>query len=125
MHAAVLGDVTALHRLISLGSNIHDLDNYGGNALIAASNSGKVDAVKFLLENGANVNENNGGTALMDASGSGYHDIVALLLENGANVDEKCTNDGQMFYLFYCYSPSFLRHHSVITIRANCSDVRC
>ena len=30
-------DVAALHHLISIGAKVDDRDNYGGNALVAAS----------------------------------------------------------------------------------------
>lgn len=59
----------------------------GKTALIAASEYGNVEAVMFLLENGAkvNVSDVNGMTALMMAAQRGKDKIVEALLKSGAD----------------------------------------
>ncbi|KAF8832890.1 hypothetical protein HHX47_DHR1001693 [Lentinula edodes] len=61
-----------------------------GNALQAAVGpGGNLDIVKFLVENGANVNAHGGdcGNALQTAICWGKVDIMKFLVENGANVN--------------------------------------
>jgi ankyrin repeat protein len=52
------------------------------------------EAVKVLLENGADVNakDNDGGTALMWAARRGYVDVVVLLLVQRADVNSRNKN---------------------------------
>ncbi|KNG52873.1 Pfs, NACHT and Ankyrin domain protein [Stemphylium lycopersici] len=71
-----------------------------GNALHAASfkidpalqrnndsNEKRLEIIRLLIENGANINKETGmhGTALIAASNAGNEDIVQLLLEEGAD----------------------------------------
>ena len=54
-----------------------------------ASRTGKVDAMKVLLDHGAEVNAKEtlrGTTALMWAAGQGHPDAVQLLIERGADL---------------------------------------
>jgi ankyrin repeat protein/predicted aspartyl protease len=61
----------------------------GYRALLYAARFGRFDAVKRLLEAGADVNwpATNGRTALFLAAEAGFTDLVALLLDHGARVD--------------------------------------
>lgn len=82
---------------------IEFLDRYGresfGTALFAASRNGHEEAVKLLLEHGADVNTWAGRrgkhTALYIASQNGHEQVVSLLLENGANVNLCSGIDGK------------------------------
>ena len=62
---------------------------YGGgdinDELFEACDSGNLENVKLLLENGANIHADN-DRALMLASENGYLDIVKFLLKHGANI---------------------------------------
>ena len=51
-----------------------------------ASETGHIDVVRLLLENGADVDShhNGGWTALMPASQNGHLEVVHLLLQNRA-----------------------------------------
>jgi len=63
--------------------------NNGRTALTYAARRGHTDAVRFLINAGANVNvrDNRGETALMYAAFSGHTDIARLLIQAGANVN--------------------------------------
>ena len=65
------------------------IDVFGMTALTWACGKGYTEAVKLLLENGANVNlvDTYDRTALMRACGNGYTEAVKLLLEANANVN--------------------------------------
>ena len=64
-------------------------------ALLLASQLGRVDIVRALLDGGADVNakRNDGLTALMTASQSGLVDFVQALIAKGADVNAKDNND--------------------------------
>ena len=59
-----------------------------------ASRNGRLDAVRLLLEQGADVNhqDSTGWTPLHEASAQGHHDVVQALLEHGAVVDAQTTS---------------------------------
>jgi len=60
------------------------------NALCSLVRKGNYDAVKTLLENGANVNSKSAGlTPLMFAARYNKADIASLLIANGANLKIK------------------------------------
>jgi hypothetical protein len=69
----------------------------GETPLMLASKNGHVDAVKLLLDRGAQINARNpdtpgskrGMTALMFAAQQGHNDVVRVLLEHGADVTVK------------------------------------
>lgn len=65
-------------------------DRYGGHAtaLMIAANFGHKDLAKFLIDNGANVNDKalDDFTALMVAADAGYQELAKLLIDNGADV---------------------------------------
>ncbi|MDX5462095.1 MAG: ankyrin repeat domain-containing protein [Wolbachia endosymbiont of Tetragnatha montana] len=62
--------------------------------LSIAARSGKLDIVKYFIEQGADVNlkDNNGFTVLHLAAENGHTGVVTALLEKGAKVDEKDAN---------------------------------
>ena len=74
--------------------NSRDSEN-GMTALMAASVRGHYNAVKFLIEKGADVNhkDNSNATGLMGATEIGNIRIVKLLVENNADVHVE-TNSG-------------------------------
>ena len=59
--------------------------------LINCSIRGDFEAVKLLLENGADINnpDRYGRTALLWASRHGHLEVVKLLLENGADINSQ------------------------------------
>ena len=77
---------------VSVDSPMSEDDGYDGppppNALMAACENGQTDTVRFLVENGANVNSVQkvmGNTALMFACHNGNLEIVRYLCQNGAD----------------------------------------
>ena len=88
--AARRGDIRLLQTLVGRGADLDAADGDGHyNALLAAIASGKVDAVAWLLTNGARANILAGKlaeTPLHVAAFSGNLAIVRRLLEVGADV---------------------------------------
>ena len=88
--AAAKGDISTVNNLLEHGANINAKDAYGYTALMTAAWAGRSEAMKFLLDKGATVNEQNrysGATALMYSVN--VADNVQLLLNSGANVQQK------------------------------------
>lgn len=71
------------------GADVNAKDDNGKTALMYASEGGDLEAVRVLLEAGADIIVEN-SNALMSASERGKPDIVKLLLKAGANI---CTKD--------------------------------
>lgn len=84
--AAMVGDLRGLEEQLAAGANIDALDGHGHyTALGAAAMQGRVDAVRLLLQRGANVHR---GNPLYYAAGSRNAEVVGLLLAAGANPNE-------------------------------------
>jgi serine/threonine-protein phosphatase 6 regulatory ankyrin repeat subunit B len=80
-------------KIPSFNEVVNDTLN-GKTPLLEAVEKGNYDAVKFLLENGADVKErdNNGETALQKAARAGKLEMVKYLIEKKSDVNIK-TND--------------------------------
>lgn len=72
--------------LSKTGASINSKGRTGNNLLMFASMWGKLELVKFLVQNGAVINERNadGETALSLARKNGHRDVAAYLVLNGA-----------------------------------------
>ena len=98
IHSAVFGlSSTSLLEVLEQCSRdeVDEGDAVGRTALSWAAQRGDLEAVKFLLSHGANVNQadNNMKTPLIWAAFSGSQACAQFLLENRANVDS-ADNDG-------------------------------
>ncbi len=94
---AAVGDFACLELLLAWGADVNAPDCQYVTPLVRASQAGRADVVRLLLEHGANVNgttqDRYEDTALMWASWSGHTEIVGILLEHGADVDAE-SSDG-------------------------------
>lgn len=73
---------------------VNDADKNGNSALHYAAKNGHLPCVKFLIENGANINQKNVklvepdmNTALHLAAQNGHKDVVHFLIEKGAQLN--------------------------------------
>jgi ankyrin repeat protein len=96
MYAACLNGRTAMIEvLLEAGAKPDTALPEGETALMTASRTGNVDAVRLLLDRGADVNAREtwkGQTALMWAAEENHAATVTLLSQRGANLAERGTN---------------------------------
>lgn len=94
------GDLEKVKKLVN-STNIDAVitegaSNYrmGMSFLMYAAEKNKIEIVKYLLQNGANVNyvNKNFGTALHYASGTADRDVISLLLNSGLKVNTPAKN---------------------------------
>jgi ankyrin repeat protein len=100
MHAALMGDVPRLQELISFGENVNSEDDNGFTALTWAAFAGRIEAVRALLDNGAEINGRAmNKTPLLFAIRGNNFPLVRLLCDRGAdidgdrNIEEACRNN--------------------------------
>jgi len=88
MYAAFTGNMDELQKLVT-AKNVNDTDITGQTALLFATFQEHADAVRFLVENGADVNRQtrDGNTALHMAVYKNNLEIARFLCENGADVN--------------------------------------
>lgn len=88
MYAAFTGNMDELQKLVT-AKNVNDADITGQTALLFATFQEHVDAVRFLVEKGADVNRQtrDENTALHMAVYKNNLEIGRLLCENGADVN--------------------------------------
>lgn len=87
-HAIAEEDTEALRRLISEGADVQKPDEkFKLRPLNWAALRGNLDAVKILVEHGADVNlgTNDGSSPLHHAAFMGHPEVLQFLLDNGAN----------------------------------------
>ncbi len=84
------GDLKTMSMLLDVGADIDSVNSGHQTAMLAAIENGKVEGVRFLLDNGANpdgnpVNEGRRGThPLIEAIKTNQQEIVGLLIDAGA-----------------------------------------
>ncbi|WP_414577505.1 ankyrin repeat domain-containing protein [Anabaena sp. CCY 9402-a] len=84
--------ISILNLLISRGAAVNGMTSYGESAIKVAADVGRFDAVKLLLNAGANP-EQLGWTELMHAIVFGSLEQVQLLLEQGADQNVRDCED--------------------------------
>lgn len=86
MISAANGDLATVEKLIAKGADIHAHDGELTTALHYAVYNNEVEAVEFLLDEGANPNDfDDYSTALTKALANESYDIAALLYNAGAD----------------------------------------
>ena len=84
------GNAAMIRKLLDAGVDPNSANPGGETALMTAAQVGKVDAVKLLLDRGANdqrEDTEHGQTALMWAVGRNHVDMLELLLARGADIN--------------------------------------
>ena len=86
-HAAKIGNLGGLNRMLLEGINIDCIDKKGCTALIRASGHSRRAVVSFLLQQNASVElrSNNGSTAMSSSIIGNCRRVTGLLLDNKAN----------------------------------------
>ena len=94
-NAAKNGDLAAIERHVQGGADINGIDPaFGQTPLVWAALVGQLEAVDWLLQNGAAVNgrTRDGGTPLHAAAFLGRVEVAKLLLQHGADPEAKNNN---------------------------------
>ena len=83
--AAGKGDLAKVKELVTQGADVNGQSLASSTPLIEATYNGRIEVVKYLLENGANPNvmKKDGATAL--GFSNKYPDIKELLIKAGAH----------------------------------------
>ena len=96
LHAyAELGDLERVQVLVGQGVDKDKVDDDGRTALLLAAWWGQLPIVRYLVEQGADIEKpagDSGATPLMVASYHGRLDVVRYVLEQGADRDKAGSN---------------------------------
>jgi len=88
---AARGDLAEVKKMIEKGANVDKKDIAGQTPLMWAAGSGGLEMVKYLVENGAEVNAVSGkqgrGTPMIYAAAANQIEVVKYLLENDADIN--------------------------------------
>jgi cytochrome c len=93
--AAKAGDVPAITAALDAGAQVNDIDQLGkATALYYSVTGGHLEATRFLLSRGADVNHSsNWGVPILNAAFKGYSEILKLLLIRGADPNSAFRTD--------------------------------
>ena len=84
--AALAGDRAHCEALLNNGADVNGVGMHGMKPLMSAARSGNLEAARYLVSKGADVNaHNDSGSALMWAVNSGNEELVRFLLVSGAD----------------------------------------
>jgi len=88
------GNIPLMELFFGRGADINHVSRIDEQALMLAAWKGQGEAVRWLVEHGAEVNRpGKHWSALHYATFSGHEEIVRFLLERGADVNARTTND--------------------------------
>jgi ankyrin repeat protein len=85
------GDLEQVKKMIEKGAKVDKKDIAGQTPLMYAAETGKIDVVTYLIDQGADVNAVSGkmgrGTAIIYAAAANQVETVEYLIENGADIN--------------------------------------
>src|SRR5207244_6667627 len=90
--ASISGDAAIIDALLKAGADPNEHLPMGRTPLMAASRTGNVDAMKVLLDRGADVSAREtlrGTTPLMWAADEGHAPAIQLLIQRGADIKDR------------------------------------
>jgi len=90
--ASLVADVPLMEALLKAGANPESAYGAGETPLMIAARTGKLDAVKLLIDHQAGVNaaeEFRGQTPLMFAAAENHPEVAKFLIEHGAEVNAR------------------------------------
>jgi ankyrin repeat protein len=113
--AVVTHDHRALHTLLEGGDSPNGIGGTKGEPLAMASGLGDFEAVKILVEGGADINLFDAAdvNALFEATGANHPEIVHYFLSHGAKVDARRRSEGETA-LFRALGNGNLNHMTVL-----------
>jgi len=87
IHAAEVGDITTVQRLLKAGANLNGRDAQGRTPIMAATHGNQVETVRTLLEAGADINlqDNRKDNPFLYAGAEGLLEILRLAIESKAD----------------------------------------
>ncbi len=85
--AVAIRDVETVRAYLDKGTDVNARDAGGDTLLFGAVFSGSADAVKLLLDRGADPKGSEGRAPLGAAAAYGYTEIARMLLDKGADID--------------------------------------
>ncbi|HFA48720.1 MAG TPA: ankyrin repeat domain-containing protein [Bacteroidetes bacterium] len=86
-NGAERGNIHQIQKALDKGANIEARNSYGRTPLMIAAKKGRFEAVKYLIENGADINATNEEYSIITYASSSKQNSLAIqeyLLENGA-----------------------------------------
>lgn len=116
LHQAVVkGDKKKVATLLEQGAKVDARDAHGRTPLFVAAENGDVDAVKELLDHGANPTKGallkHGNTPLHVAAENGFDKVIELLLSKSTNADLR-NSSGQTPLMLAAWA----RHPQTVTL---------
>ncbi|HFU7058131.1 ankyrin repeat domain-containing protein [Bacillus thuringiensis] len=103
-NAIKIGDINKVKQLIGNDTKLINTKTSFGTWLHIAAKKGNLDIVKFLVQEGIDIDARGGtfdSSALNLAAGSGYLDIVKHLVKAGAELDVSLAKRNPLFGAIY------------------------